>query len=893
MIAGRWSRAARDQSAAAALVATAATAVAGTGASLVGHHLTGPETVLSLLVLAAVAAVVLHLTRARMSALAEVAESAQRLRFAFGATGTVSWDRDLRTHQVVFTSPDGQREETESVASFLARVHPGDRAHVEAAVVHAASGAADYDVEFRFVDAAGGERWMASRAGVLRDADGRAVRLVGVCTDVTARKLEQSRAEALLRAEQSRALAEAGALRYRRLADELRVSSERYRALVSASSEIVFRASADGATFVAPRWYELTGQSAAEMDGGGWATAIHPDDRAGVVERWARSTAAVERFESEYRLCHVGRGYRWMHERAVPLRAADGSVREWVGAIADVDDERRAHDGLVAARAELEARVAARTADLNEANLVLREMIDQREQAAAALRESEARFRAAVEGGFDSFYLLTTVRDHPHDRERVTDFEFVDCNARGALLAGTGRQELMGQRLCARFPGRVADGAFDSYARVVATGESFEQEFWLEGGRAGGRWMRVQVVAVGDGIAVTSRDISERRQVERALMESERRFRDLLGNVRLVAVALDSAGRVTFCNAALLDLTGLERDALMGADWFTACGVDDQDGTLRAMFQATVPAGELPSHFESVITARDGERRLIAWNNTVLRDGEGEVIGTASLGADITDQKRYERGLRESRESAEAARLRAEEASRAKSEFLARMSHELRTPLNSVIGFSTVLLRNTNGALSAQDVLCAERINASGRHLLGVINDILDIAKVESGRMTLDVAPVRVGALVRATVDQFESQLADRGVLLALDLPPHDDAPLATDETKLRQVLMNLVGNALKFTERGTIIVRVVADPATHLPTRIDVQDTGVGIPAHRLGAIFDAFEQADNSTTRRFGGTGLGLAISRSLCELLGFELRVESTVGQGSTFSVLLRAS
>jgi PAS domain S-box-containing protein len=732
----------------------------------------------------AVAATVFSVLRPRGRAAAEAESSAGRLRHAFGATGTVGWERDLLTRRVPFTSGDAERAETE----------------------------------------------------------------------------------------------------------ELRVSSERYRALVTASTEIVFRASADGAEFVAPRWYEITGQSPEETNGGGWAAAVHPDDRETVRRRWQQSIDTGQPFEAEYRLRHEGGAYRWMHERAVALLHADGTVREWVGAVADVDDRRRAHDVLVAARGELAQRVALRTHELEEANLELRAMVAQRVPADAALRESEARFRAATEGSLDSFYLLKTVRADGARTGPVTDLAFVDCNARGLTLAKRSREQLIGRTLRELFPPRVADRLFERWARVADTGHALEEEFDVADWGLDARWLRIQVVPVGDGVAVTSRDISERRQVESALMESERRFRDLLGNVRLVAVALDAGGRVTFCNAALLELTGLERDALMGADWFTACGVDD-DGALRAMFQATVPAGELPSHFESVITARGGERRVIAWNNTVLRDAAGGVIGTASLGADITDQKRYERGLRESKDAAELARLRAEEASRAKSEFLARMSHELRTPLNSVIGFSTVLLRNTGNSLSAQDVVCAERINASGRHLLGVINDILDIAKVEAGRMTLDVAPVRLGALVRGTVEQFEAHLADRDVTLALEVPP-GDARLDTDAAKLQQVLINLVGNALKFTERGTVTVRVTADPATGAPTRIEVSDTGVGIPPDRLGAIFDAFEQADNSTTRRFGGTGLGLAISRSLCELMGYELRVESALGKGSTFSILLAA-
>jgi signal transduction histidine kinase len=234
----------------------------------------------------------------------------------------------------------------------------------------------------------------------------------------------------------------------------------------------------------------------------------------------------------------------------------------------------------------------------------------------------------------------------------------------------------------------------------------------------------------------------------------------------------------------------------------------------------------------------------------------------------------------------------AEAASRAKSEFLAMMSHELRTPLNSVIGFSNVLLRNREGNLRERDLLYVQRIRTGGQHLLSLINEVLDLSKIEAGRMGLDRAPVSVGALVEDTVASFEGQLRDRPIVLDAEIPAHM-SPIMTDPAKLLQVLTNLIGNAIKFTERGRVVVRVIADDASRRPERIDVVDTGIGIPVNRQAAIFDAFEQADSSTARRFGGTGLGLAVSKSLCDLMGYRLEVRSEVGVGSVFSVILTAA
>ncbi|MEO8621357.1 MAG: ATP-binding protein [bacterium] len=288
---------------------------------------------------------------------------------------------------------------------------------------------------------------------------------------------------------------------------------------------------------------------------------------------------------------------------------------------------------------------------------------------------------------------------------------------------------------------------------------------------------------------------------------------------------------------------------------------------------------------------RLGDRRSIAateLDRVGLVITLGVLVTLAIAAFAVAMSARDERSRARAAASLERARDEAESASRAKSDFLARMSHELRTPLNSIIGFSKVLQRNKRGVLEATELSYLARIESNGIQLLTIINDILDLAKVESGRMEVLIAPVDLPSLVRETADSFAGMMVGGDVELVLDVPASLE-PLRTDTDKLRQVVTNLLGNAIKFTEKGTVLVRLLADGTGTRAWRLDVIDEGTGVPPSRQAAIFGAFEQGENTISRRFGGTGLGLSISKSICERLGFGLTVVSNDGMGSTFSIL----
>lgn len=305
----------------------------------------------------------------------------------------------------------------------------------------------------------------------------------------------------------------------------------------------------------------------------------------------------------------------------------------------------------------------------------------------------------------------------------------------------------------------------------------------------------------------------------------------------------------------------------------------------------------LPPNVSSVLLAQPrtatGAFVALLFSNTplwILIGGSFTTLALFGLGwALATSQRRAGLLAREMTRELRAAEAAARRASRAKSEFLANMSHELRTPLNSVIGFANLLLKNKSGNLHPDDLTRLERIKANGFHLLTLVNDVLDLSRVEAGRMPLLLSDIGLDILVLETISEMESRISEKKeIRLLTDLPPRL-AAFRTDERKFKQVLINLMNNALKFTEQGSITIGVSADPLTARPIQLEVRDTGIGIPPEKREVIFEAFQQADNTTARQFGGSGLGLTISAALLKLMGHRLELDSDVGRGSTFRVV----
>jgi PAS domain S-box-containing protein len=354
------------------------------------------------------------------------------------------------------------------------------------------------------------------------------------------------------------------------------------------------------------------------------------------------------------------------------------------------------------------------------------------------------------------------------------------------------------------------------------------------------------------------------------LKEAEERARSFLAAQGDVIVRRDAQGRITYANDAFCMLAGCSRDALIGAS--------HQLHVIEQGAAAIAPDGTR-SHDQKISTAA-GER-WIAWREVTVRTGDGAQMQAEvqSVGRDVTDRAQAERALAGARDQAEAA-------SRAKSRFLAVVSHEIRTPLNGILGMSD-LLRDT--ALTPEQLTYTRAVKASGETLLALIEQVLDFSKIEAGRLDLEPRPFDLAALVEETAELIAPSAQAKDLAVASYVADNVPRQVVGDAARLRQVLLNLTGNAIKFTDQGglSIMVERGTEPDAIV---IAVQDTGIGIAAEEQERIFHEFEQADRSAARAFLGTGLGLAISRLIIERMGGHISVESAPGAGSTFRVTI---
>ena len=386
---------------------------------------------------------------------------------------------------------------------------------------------------------------------------------------------------------------------------------------------------------------------------------------------------------------------------------------------------------------------------------------------------------------------------------------------------------------------------------------------------------------VAERTAQSKHEIAERVQIEQSLRASESKYRELVENANSIILRMDTNGCITFFNEFAERFFGYEEKEILGQNVVgTIVPETESSGRdLATLMAEIVRHPERHTRTDNENMRRNGERVWISWTNRPRLDTEGRLIGSLCIGNDITELKVAERELLRAKEAAESA-------DRIKSAFLATMSHELRTPLNSIIGFTGILLQGLSGPLNDKQRKQLTMVQSSGRHLLALINDVLDISKIEAGQMRVGREPFDLRASIQTVTQSMQPLAQKKDLSLVVDIAP-EVGRICSDQRRVEQILMNLLSNAVKFTERGEIRVCCGVEDDW---VSIAVSDTGMGIPPDQVQDIFRPFLQLDTGLTRRHEGTGLGLSICSRLLELMGGQISVESRPEFGSTFTFKL---
>ena len=509
--------------------------------------------------------------------------------------------------------------------------------------------------------------------------------------------------------------------------------------------------------------------------------------------------------------------------------------------------------------------------------------------AQSALRQSEEKYRTILENIEDGYFEVDLAGS-------LTFFNDALCR-----ITGFPEDELMGINNREYMDEETARKVYNTYIRIFETGEpvkGLEYKILKDGNE---KHVETSVSLMKDregqpmGFRGILRDVSERKQAEEKirqysenleemveqrtseLKKSEEKYRTILENIEDGYYEVDFAGNLTFFNDAACRITGYSEDELMGMNHREYTDEENASKLYREynkVYETGIPTKRL----DWEVTKENGTTGFLEGSISVMTDSEDQPVGFRGIIRDVTERKELDREIMEKKRQ-------AEEATKAKSQFLANMSHEIRTPLNGIVGMAELAL---DTQLDDNQKNIFQAINAEANSLQDVISEILDFSKIEAGKFDLEEIPFDLRVTIEDMAGSFAYRAEQKGLDFISFLAPDVPSRLIGDPARLRQIMVNLTGNALKFTHEGELYVKgeLVERIEDRVKIRFSVKDTGIGIPDARHATIFESFTQADGSTTRNYGGTGLGTTISKQLAEMMGGEIGLESEVGKGSTF-------
>jgi PAS domain S-box-containing protein len=487
------------------------------------------------------------------------------------------------------------------------------------------------------------------------------------------------------------------------------------------------------------------------------------------------------------------------------------------------------------------------------------------------LAEQQAYNRSLIEASADALFAI------------APDGVIIDVNAEATRLTGYSRKHLINSRFSEYFTeserARAGVQQTLSEARVIG----YELTLTTRQGRRITVSFNAGVFtdAAGQalGILAGARDITEQKKLEQQLRDQQFYTRSLIESNVDALMTTDPLGIISDVNQQMEALTGFSRDELIGTPFKQYFTDSDraEEGIRLVLREGNVTNYELTSR------SKDGHDTVVSYNATTFADRDGKLQGVFAAARDVTERKRFEQTLQEKN-------LELEGANQSKDRFLASMSHELRTPLNAIIGFTGTLLMKLPGPLNTAQDKQLKTVQGSAKHLLSLINDLLDLAKIESGKVELNLQPVTCQSVLEEVAATLRPLAESKGLHFHVEAPG-DEITLHTDRRALSQILINLTNNSIKFTETGDITLSLTRqDKDGRGDIELRVTDTGIGIKPEDQTKLFNAFTQLDSRSTRRYEGTGLGLHLSQKLAAMLGGRIGFQSEYGHGSTFTVTL---